>query len=208
LESRLTLNHNPAPPRTSRHLLPPYRSRPLASAADAAAAPSFPRHVVRLSSALAALLDRAGGAELSEDELLLRLKEAGLITYPSPLLARLLQELPDVLAADVLARLDPADRTSLAAVARMWRDAAYPISVFPTGLPRAEKPGAARILNIVGCLGPSSWAKETGCPWVARTFALAAVGGQLEVLKLARAQDCPWDETCARAALGGELETL
>jgi hypothetical protein len=50
------------------------------------------RYVVRLSGALAALLGRAESAELPEDELLGRLREWGLITYPSPLLAPLLEE--------------------------------------------------------------------------------------------------------------------
>jgi hypothetical protein len=49
---------------------------------------------VYLSAALAALLDHAAGAELSEDELLGELREAGLITYPSPVLGRLLGILP------------------------------------------------------------------------------------------------------------------
>jgi len=44
---------------------------------------SLPRHVVRLSDALAALLGRAEeGAELSEDGLLGGLRQQGLITYP------------------------------------------------------------------------------------------------------------------------------
>jgi hypothetical protein len=48
------------------------------------------RYVVRLAGALAALLGRAEGAELPEVELLGRLREWGLITYPSPLLGGLL----------------------------------------------------------------------------------------------------------------------
>jgi hypothetical protein len=39
-------------------------------------------------------LDHTTGAELSEDELLYGFREAGLITYPSPLLGRLLGILP------------------------------------------------------------------------------------------------------------------
>jgi hypothetical protein len=46
---------------------------------------------------------------LGEDELLLRLRELGLITYPSPLLGGLTEKLPEVLAAEVLAWLDPTD---------------------------------------------------------------------------------------------------
>jgi len=56
-----------------------------------AAAPLIPHYVVRLSDALAALLGgtegaaiHEGGAELSEDELVVGLRAAGLITHPSP----------------------------------------------------------------------------------------------------------------------------
>ena len=71
--------------------------------------PTPASYVVRLSGALAALLGRADGAELPEDELLGRLTEWGLITYPSPLLGGLHGELAEVLAAEVLPRLDPTD---------------------------------------------------------------------------------------------------
>jgi hypothetical protein len=71
---------------------------PAAAAAAAAAAdaarPPHRGEVVCMSAALAALLGHAAGAELSEDELLDGLREAGLITYPSPLLGRLLGILP------------------------------------------------------------------------------------------------------------------
>jgi hypothetical protein len=67
---------------------------------------------VRLTGALAAIL----GGELSEDEPLKSLRLAGLTTYPSPLLGRLLKGLPEVFAAEVLTRVDPADR----AYSRRW----------------------------------------------------------------------------------------
>ena len=51
----------------------------LAAAADP---PSDRGYVARLSATLAAMLARVAGAELSEDELLLRLGERWLITYP------------------------------------------------------------------------------------------------------------------------------
>jgi len=95
------------------------------------AAASLPRHVVHLSGALAALLGRAAGAELSEDELLAWLREAGLITYPSPLLGPLL-ELPAVFAAEVLPQLEPPDRALVARVGRASRAV-----VVASGLPRA-----------------------------------------------------------------------
>jgi hypothetical protein len=41
------------------------------------------------------------------------------------------------------------------------------------------------------------WALERHCPWDEETCKWAAVGGYLEVLKLARQHNCPWDEdTC------------
>ena len=39
-----------------------------------------------------------------------RLREAGHITHPSPLLAPLLEKLPEVFAAEVLTRMDPTER--------------------------------------------------------------------------------------------------
>jgi hypothetical protein len=79
------------------------------------------RYVVRLAAALAALLGRAEGAELSEDELLGWLRAKGLITYPSPLLVGLLEGLPEIIAAEVLPRLDPTDRAFVAQVGRGCR---------------------------------------------------------------------------------------
>jgi len=85
----------------------------------------------------------------------------------------------------VLARLPPADRASLAGACLASRDAVFPRSVFPDGLSRAETPGAARVFQLrefCGSVEHLAWARENRCPWVARTFALAALGGNLEVL--------------------------
>jgi hypothetical protein len=81
------------------------------------------RYVVRLSAALAALLGRREGAELWEDEVLGKMREHGLLTYPSPLLGRLLERVPEVLEKEVLARLDATDHAMIAQVARPWRAA-------------------------------------------------------------------------------------
>ena len=86
-----------------------------------------------------------------------------------------------------------------------------------------------------GHLEVLKWARENGCPWTpdvrvggewrpprdaevgARerlllergTCAYAAKHGQLEVLKWAHENGCPWDwRTCAFAADGGHLEAL
>ena len=165
---------------------------------------------VCLSGVLAALLGHAEGAELfSEDTLLGWLREAGLISYPSPVLGRLLAELPDVLAAEVLPWLDPTDLAVLAQVGRAWLAA-----VVSSGLARAGKSaGVPLILNkrIFRSVGWLAWAKDNGCPWVTRTCSLAALysRGQVEVLRWARENDCPWDErTCRIAAAGGHLAVL
>jgi len=84
------------------------------------------RYVVRLSSAFAALLGRGEGAELWEDDLLGMMREHGLLTYPSPLLGRLLEKVPEVLENEVLARLDATDHAMIAQVARPWRVAVRP----------------------------------------------------------------------------------
>eukprot|EP00873_Tetraselmis_striata_P018328 jgi/Tetstr1/438592/TSEL_027143.t1 len=52
-----------------------------------------------------------------------------------------------------------------------------------------------------------AWAQN--CPWTLRTCAAAAEGGHLEILQWARANGCPWGEvTCAMAARGGNLGLL
>jgi hypothetical protein len=128
---------------------------------------------------------------------------------PPPPLLDLIEKHPDLFTLEVLARLPHADHTALAGACLVSRDAEFPRSIFPTGLPRAETPGAARgfrILRFVQSVERLAWAKDNGCPWVARTFELDAVGGNLE---WARTHDCPWDErACALAAMGGRLELL
>jgi len=88
------------------------------------------RYVVRPAGVLAEFL---GAAELGEDELLLRLRELGLITHPSPLLGGLTEGLPEVLAAEVLARLDPTDLVLFGQAGRACRAA-----VVAFGVPQEE----------------------------------------------------------------------
>jgi hypothetical protein len=145
---------------------------PAAVTAPAGAADRPPdRYVVRPAGVLA---ERLGAAELGEDALLLRLQELGLITYPSPLLGGLLQ-LPDVLAAEALARLDPTDVVVFGQAGRACRAAV----VVAFGVPQEEAPsddiddnagtgGGALLLNaedFVGSVERLAWAKERGCPW-------------------------------------------
>ena len=54
-----------------------------------------------------------GDRDVYEDELLDALREKGLISYPSPLLGRLMEDLPEVFEKEVLPRLDPTGRALL-----------------------------------------------------------------------------------------------
>jgi hypothetical protein len=133
-------------------------------ASDRARSPD--RYVVRLSGALAALLGRAEGAELPEDDLLGSLRAKGLITYPSPLLGGMLEKLPEVLAAEVLPRLPLTDLALFARVGRSSRAA-----VVSSGLPRAGTNGGAllKVVDFVGSVKRLAWARKNGCPWDTRT---------------------------------------
>ncbi len=52
-------------------------------------------------------------------------------------------------------------------------------------------------------------ARCDGCPWDERTCSSAAGGDHLDVLQWARQNNCPWDSgTCCEAAEGGHLEVL
>ena len=189
-----------------------------AAGAKAAAADRPPdRYVVRPAGVLADIL---GSAEFGEAELLLRLRELGLITYPSPLLGGLLERLPEVLVAEVLAQLDPTDMVVFGQVGRGCRAA-----VVAFGVPQEEEvegwsddsddegtqggPLLLRVGNFVGSIERLAWAKAGGCPWDESTCALAAEGGHLEVLQWAREHGCDWTEhTCFGAARGGYLDVL
>ena len=188
------------------------RTKPTSSSTSAMQSPAsdierYPdRYVVRLSGALAALLGRAEGAELPEIDLLGRLRQWGLITYPSPLGGRLLGELPEVLAAEVLPQLDPTDLAMFARVGLASRAA-----VVSSGLPRTGEigGGAFELEEFCGSVQRLAWARANGCPWVPSVCALAAASGRVEVLQWAREHGCDWDEnTCAEAAEGGHLEVL
>jgi len=90
---------------------------------------------------------QAEGAHLDEDGLLGRLREEGLITYPSPLL-QFLEEYPDLFKEEVLPRLDPPARASLARTGRVMRDTVYPLAIFPSGPPRGLLLGLVRLFKV------------------------------------------------------------
>ena len=125
---------------------------------------------------------------------------------------------------------DPADLARLPAVSRAMRDA-----VAATGL-RFEKLGEANAVRL-GCLSALQrrqrgghlsrqhylcqaaarsgqldelkLLRADGWPWDAGTCSSAAKGGHLEVLQWAHANGCPWNFlTCLEAAKGGHLEVL
>jgi hypothetical protein len=173
-------------------------------ASDRARSPDH--YVVRLSGALAALLGQAEGGELPEDDLLGWLRAQGLITYPSPLLAQLLDEWPDVLAAEVLARLDPTDLAMFARVGPVSRAAVVSSNLPSAG---ASEGVPLKLKEFCGSVQRLAWAKANDCPWVAATCAIASRIGHMDVLKWVRAHGCDWDAwTCANAAEGGHLEVL
>jgi hypothetical protein len=133
----------------------------------------------------------------------------------SPLLD-LLQRFPDLFLKELLERLFPTARGSLARTGIAFWDMVFPRSIFPYGLLHTETPasgaGAARVFKLVDFLGTFerlAWAKANGCPWTAQTCSLAALGGHLVALRWARANGCPWDElTPFNAADGGHLDVL
>ena len=125
---------------------------------------------------------------------------------------------------------DPADLARLPAVSRAMRD-----TVAATGL-RFEELDEKRAV-MLGCLSALQRRhrqgrlsrqeslcqaaarggnleelkvlRAEGWPWGVMTCAYATLGGHLEVLQWARANGCPWDGwTCASAAMGGHLEVL
>ena len=197
-------------------------ANPAAAPAPAATAERPPdRYVVRPAGVLAELL---GAADLGEDELLLRLRELGLITYPSPLLDGLLEGLPEVLAAEVLSRLVPTDVVMFGQVGRACRaavvafgapkeDGYFSDSSEEEGFFSEVTEGAGPLLlrdeHFVGSVERLAWAKARGCRWDEGPCQYAARYGHLEVLRWAWQHRCPWDSTvCCWAARGGHLEVL
>jgi len=56
-----------------------------------------------------------------------------------------LQALPDLFHTEVLERLEPPARASLARAGRVWRDKVYPAAIFPSGPPRAAGVRVGRV---------------------------------------------------------------
>ena len=105
--------------------------------------------------------------------------------------------------------MDPIDRTFLAQTGGACRTAVA-ASKLPRAGTRREVLGTRvwvvthKVRGFCKSVERLSWAKASGCPWVARTC--VAQGGLLEVLRWARQHDCPWGSmTCLFAAYGGHL---
>ena len=105
---------------------------------------------------------------------------------PPPLID-LLERFPDLFAQKVQ-HLDPIDRTFLAQAGGACR-AAVTASDLPRARTRVEVLGKSvwvvthQLREFVGSMERLAWAKNNGCPWVARTCAWVAMGGRLEVLR-------------------------
>ena len=121
------------------------------------------RYFVRLSGDLAALL---GDVELPEDELLGWLRAKGLITYPSPLLGRLVGKLPVVFKAEVLPRLEPIDRAMCARVGSASRAAVVASDLPRAGARQGGRGVPLKLQELCGSVERLAWARENGCPLV------------------------------------------
>jgi len=114
--------------------------------------------------------------------------------------------LNDIVVAHVLRSEnfdDPADLARLKAVIPAMRDA-----VADTEL-RLEEIAEQKAV-MIGCLSALKRLHRRGClSSKERLCEAAARTGQLEELKLLRADGCPWSKlTCSAAARGGHLEVL
>ena len=125
---------------------------------------------------------------------------------------------------------DPADFARLPAVSRAMRDtvAATGVRFKDIGEYRAVKLGCLSALKRLqrgvrlsrqqflyqaaassGQLEELKLLRANACPWDEMVCSGAAEGGHLEVLQWLRANGCPWDEmVCSGAAEGGHLEVL
>jgi hypothetical protein len=125
------------------------------------------------------------------------------------LLARFLDELPDVLAADLLPKLDFVDLALLSRVNHAAREA-----VKASGLPRiggsADGPRVTIERFCGGSVSLFNWVVAKGATWEkTTTCSAAALFGNVELLRWLREHDCPWDEeSCRRAAAFEHFETL
>ena len=139
-------------------------------------------------------------------------------------------DLPRDIKTQILGRSDvieEADLARLRAVSRSMRDAVDATMEDLRDVRLAAKLGCLTALRnllqrghldrrfvceftaLGGHLEVLMWARANDCPWNEDTCSSAACSGNLEVLRWARENGCPWNErTCSSAAEGGHLETL
>jgi len=125
---------------------------------------------------------------------------------------------------------DPADLARLPAVSRAMRDAVAETELrfeeldekralelgCVSALKRLQRGGRlSRQERLCQAAAKSGQLEELkvlradGCPWDANTCLGAVQGGHIKMMQWARANGCPWDNwTCAGAAEGGHLEVL
>ena len=125
---------------------------------------------------------------------------------------------------------DPADLARLPAVSRAMRDAVAETELrfeeldekralelgCVSALKRLQRGGRlSRQERLCQAAAKSGQLEELkvlradGCPWNVNTCAAATESGHLEALQRLRVNGCPWDEeTCIWAAYGGHLEVL
>ena len=108
-------------------------------------------------------------------------------TDASPLLGRLLEELHDLFAAEVLSVLDPTDLALLARACWKCGEAALSSGVEIAG---ETWEGPLKLKHFLGSDELLTWGKDNGCPWNERTTALAARDGNLAALRWARELGC------------------
>ena len=141
--------------------------------------------------------------------------------------------LDDIVVTHVLRSenfVDPADLARLKAVSRAMRDAVTATGLrfqelnentaaylgCLSALHRWQRRGRLSRQELlceaaanVGNLEELKVLRADGWPWDERTCQRAAEGGHLEVLRWLRDNSCPWDgTTCKGAALGGHLPVL
>jgi hypothetical protein len=104
----------------------------------------------------------------------------------SPLLGSLMENWSSLFEAEVLPRMDHTSRAVLAQVNRAGRDAVR-LPADHACAPAGRTVGVPlKLMDFVGSVGRLAWAKGNGCPWVARTCAFVAEGGDLEALQWAQ----------------------
>ena len=124
----------------------------------------------------------------------------------------------EVFEAKVLPGLSVKDLFALAGVNRASRRALAEVEGMKWIRSREErwhearcrvKYDACKLAAMDGNLEMLKWARAHGCEWDSNTCAHAALGGHLEVLQWLRENGCQWDElTCTWAAAKGHLEVL